>query len=86
LTNKRSKVYKKSRRHSSRPAYCHVSWDTLYVSLAKVRGLHVNQAILRAYLGGDWADKGVLLNRGRKLAVLIEAWMTSVHAGINEDE
>jgi len=57
-----------------------------YVSLAKVRGLHGNQAILRAYLGGDWADKGVLLNRGRKLAVLIEAWMTSVHAGINEDE
>jgi len=30
LTNKRSKLYKKSRRHSSRLAYCHVSWDTLY--------------------------------------------------------
>jgi len=30
LTNKRSKLYQKSRRHSSRPAYCHVSWDTLY--------------------------------------------------------
>ena len=56
-----------------------------YASLAKARGLHGNQAVLRAYLGGDWADKGVLLNRGRKLAVLIEAWMSSVHAGINED-
>jgi len=30
LTNKRSKLYQKSRRHSSRPAYCHVSWDTRY--------------------------------------------------------
>ena len=57
-----------------------------FVSLGKVRGLHGNQAILRAYLGEDWADKGVLLNWGRKLAVLNEAWMTSVHAGINEDE
>ena len=57
-----------------------------FVSLGKVRGLHSNQAILRAYLGEDWADKGVLLNWGRKLAVLNEAWMTSVHAGINEDE
>ena len=45
-----------------------------YVCLAKARGLHGNQAVLRAYLGG------------RKLAVLIEAWMASVHAGINEDE
>ena len=29
LTNKCSKLYQKSRRYSSRLAYCHVSWDTL---------------------------------------------------------
>ena len=27
------KLYQKSRRHSSRLAYCHVSWDTLYFPL-----------------------------------------------------
>ena len=33
MTNKHSKLYQKSRRHSSPLAYCHVSWDTLYVIL-----------------------------------------------------
>ena len=31
MTNKCSKLYQKSRRYSSRLAYCHVSWDTLYL-------------------------------------------------------
>ena len=31
LTNKHSKLYQKSRRHSSPLAYCHVSCDTLYM-------------------------------------------------------
>jgi len=41
LTNKCSKLYQKSRRYSSRLAYCHVSWDTLYLKI--YLSLHIKQ-------------------------------------------
>ena len=43
------------------------------------RGVDSIRSVLRAYLGGDGANKNVLLGRGRSLAVLVEAWLTACH-------
>ena len=32
-----------------------------------------------AYLGGDGSDQVVLLERGRKMAVLLESWLAASH-------
>ena len=37
--------------------------------------------ILRAYLGGDGSYQVVLLERGRKMAVLFESWLVKSHKG-----
>ena len=37
--------------------------------------------ILRAYLGRDGSDQVVLLERGRKMAVLLESWLVKCHEG-----
>ena len=37
--------------------------------------------ILRAYLGGNGSDQVILLERGRKMAVLLESWLVKSHEG-----
>ena len=46
-----------------------------------VRGKKPIWQILRAYLGGDGSDQVVLLERGRKMAVLLESWLVASHVG-----
>ena len=46
-----------------------------------VRGKKPIWQILRAYLGGDGSDQVVLLERGRKMAVLLESWLAASHVG-----
>ena len=43
------------------------------------RGVDSIRLVLRAYLGGDGANKNDLLGRGRCLAVLVETWLTAYH-------
>ena len=48
-------------------------------ALAMGQGLLTYQEILVSYLGGDGATPAVLLERGRKMGVLLECWLTSVN-------
>ena len=43
------------------------------------RGPCTAQAVLRSYLGGDGADQGLLLERGRRMAIILEAWLVKIH-------
>ena len=43
------------------------------------RGPCTAQAVLRSYLGGDGADQGQLLERGRRMAIILEAWLVKIH-------
>ena len=43
------------------------------------QGLLTYPAILGSYLGEDGAAPAVLLEHGRKMGVLLECWLTSVH-------
>ena len=50
-----------------------------YKALAMEQGLLTHPEILASYLGGDGAAPAVLLERGKKMGVLLECWLTSVH-------
>ena len=50
---------------------------TMYRTKAKIKGIRSNCEILKAYLGGDGVGKTELLDRGRKMAVLLETWLTA---------
>ena len=52
---------------------------TAYKALAMEQGLLTYLEILAFFLGGDGAAPAVLLERGRKMGVLLECWLTSVH-------
>ena len=54
---------------------------TSYAAIARRKGWITNLSILKAYLGGDGASKMKLLDRGRKMAVLLDAWL-SVSEGL----
>ena len=47
------------------------------------RGVDSIRLVLRAYLGGDGANKNDLLGRGRSLAILVETWLTARHEDRN---
>ena len=50
-----------------------------YKAKAVTNGQRTPQSVLRAYLGGDGAPKMVLLERGRRMAIVIEAWLLKIH-------
>ena len=50
---------------------------TQYKLRALKRGMA--QAVLRSYLGGDGADKMQLLECGKRMAIILEAWLVKVH-------
>ena len=50
---------------------------TMYRTKAKIKGIRSNCEILKAYFGGDGVGKTELLDRGRKMAVLLETWLTA---------
>ena len=43
------------------------------------QGRMTPQTVLRAYLGGDGSNKMTMLDRGRRMVVILEAWMVKVH-------
>ena len=43
------------------------------------RGPCTAQAVLRSYLGGDGADTMQLLERGKRMAIILEAWLVKIH-------
>ena len=43
------------------------------------RGPCTAQAVLRSYLGGDGAEHEQLLERGRRMAIILEAWLIKIH-------
>ena len=53
-----------------------------YHSSYVVHGMKPLWQILRAYLGGDGSDQVVLLERGRRMAVLLESWLERSHEGL----
>ena len=50
-----------------------------YKAKAVTNGQRTPQSVLRAYLGGDGTPKMVLLERGRRMAIVIEAWLLKIH-------
>ena len=50
---------------------------TSYVSMARKKGLLTNLSILKAYLGGGGGSKLKLLDSGRKMALLLDAWLSA---------
>ena len=50
-----------------------------YKAKAVSNGQRTPQSVLRAYLGGDGAPKMILLERGRRMAIMIEAWLLKTH-------
>jgi len=50
-----------------------------YKAKAVTNGQRTPQSVLRAYLGGDGTSKMVLLERGRRMAIVIEAWLLKIH-------
>ena len=50
-----------------------------YLVSANNNGYLSNQEVLRLYVGGDLATPGALMNRGRALNSIIQAWLTSIH-------
>ena len=50
-----------------------------YMAAHKAKGPIANVKILRSYLGGDGSNGKSLMERGRKLGKIIEAWLTAVH-------
>ena len=50
---------------------------TSYAAIARRKGWITNVSILKAYLGGDGTPKTKLLDRGRKMAVLLDAWLSA---------
>ena len=51
---------------------------TSYAAIARRKGWITNLIILKAYLGGDGASKIKLLDRGRKMAELLDAWLSAL--------
>ena len=54
-----------------------------HLSAAIGRGVDSGGLVLRAFLGGDGAGTGTLIDRGRMLAVMIEDWLVASHEGLN---
>ena len=52
---------------------------TQYKLNALKRGPCTAQAVLRLYLGGDGVDRVQLLDRGKRMAIILEAWLVKVH-------
>ena len=52
---------------------------TQYKLNALKRGPCTAQSVLRLYLGGDGADGVQLLDRGKRMAIILEAWLVKVH-------
>ena len=52
---------------------------TQYKLRALRRGPCTAQAVLRSYVGGDGADKMQLLECGKRMAIILEAWLVKVH-------
>ena len=52
---------------------------TQYKLRALRRGPCTAQAILRPYLGGDGAEQMQLLECGRRMAIILEAWLVKIH-------
>jgi hypothetical protein len=50
-----------------------------YKAKAVANGQRTPQSVIRAYWGGDDAPKMVLLKRGRRMAIVIEAWLLKIH-------
>ena len=62
------------------PALCSLRLKlkiTMFRTKAKLKGLRSNCEILKAYLGGDGSGKAELIDRGRKMAVILEAWLSA---------
>ena len=43
------------------------------------RGPCMAQAVLRSYLGGDGVEQEQLLEHGRRMAIILEAWLVKIH-------
>ena len=56
-----------------------VSRQSQYKLRALRRGPCTAQAILRSYLGGDGAEQMQLLECGRRMAIILEAWLVKIH-------
>ena len=52
---------------------------TQYKLNALKRGPCTAQTVLRLYLGGDGADGVQLLDRGKRMAIILEAWLVKIH-------
>ena len=52
---------------------------TKFKRMAMRNGPCTAQSVLRSYLGGDGANKMDLLHRGKKMAVVLEAWLLKIH-------
>ena len=50
-----------------------------YFATYRAKGPISNINLILKYLGGDGANVKELMDRGRKLKVLIEKWLTSAH-------
>ena len=51
---------------------------TSYAAIAHRKGWITNLSIHKAYLGGDGASKMKLLDKGRKMAVLLDARLSAL--------
>ena len=56
-----------------------VSRQSQYKLRALRRGPCTAQAILQSYLGGDGAEQMQLLECGRRMAIILEAWLVKIH-------
>jgi hypothetical protein len=50
-----------------------------FMAKHKTKGPIANFRILQKYLGGDGSSGKTLTERGRKLAKIIESWLTAIH-------
>ena len=52
---------------------------TQYKLRALRRGPCTARTVLRSYLGGDGAEKMQLLERGKRMAIILVAWLVKIH-------